>query len=126
MREKTAQFRFLGYKILKSIVQIENKENLSLEMNIEFNGKNIVNNNDLKFNLQLDSKITNEDNSILIEVSMVGLFEFDRDINEIQKKNFFETNAPAILFPYVRAYIGSLTALSGIRPIVLPTINLSK
>lgn len=126
MREKTAQFRFLGYKILKSIVQIENKENLSLEMNIEFNGNNVVNNNDLKFNLQLDSKITNEDNSILIEVSMVGLFEFDRDINEIQKKNFFETNAPAILFPYVRAYIGSLTALSGIRPIVLPTINLSK
>lgn len=126
MREKTAQFRFLGYKILKSIVQIENKEDLSLEMNIEFNGKNVVDNNDLKFNLQLDSKITNEDNSILIEVSMVGLFEFDRDINDIQKKNFFETNAPAILFPYVRAYIGSLTALSGIRPIVLPTINLSK
>ena len=38
---------------------------------------------------------------------------------------FLYLNAPAIMFPYLRAYISSLTALSGINPITLPTLNLS-
>lgn len=126
MAEKIAKFRFLGYKILKSVVEIKEEENLNQKMNIEFNGKNIIDNDSHKFNLQLDSRITNEDNSIVIEIVILGLFEFDRDLTKEQKESFFDTNAPAILFPYVRAYIGSLTALSGIKPIVLPTINLSK
>ena len=33
-------------------------------------------------------------------------------------------NAPAILFPYIRAYISNITALGGIAPIILPTLNL--
>lgn len=126
MAEKIAKFRFLGYKILKSVVEIKNEEHLNQKMNIEFNDKNIIDNENHKFNLQLDSRITNEDNSILIEISILGLFEFDRDLTKSQMDSFFNTNAPAILFPYVRAYVGSLTALSGIKPIVLPTINLSK
>ena len=126
MAEKIAKFRFLGYKILKSVVEIKEEEILNQKMNIEFNGKNIIDNDSHKFNFQLDSRITNEDNSIVIEIVILGLFEFDRDLTEGQKESFFDTNAPAILFPYVRAYIGSLTALSGIKPIVLPTINLSK
>lgn len=126
MAEKIAKFRFLGYKILKSVIEIENKEDLNQKMNVEFNGKNIIDNEDHKFNLQLDSRITNEDNSIIIEIVILGFFEFDSNLTEAQKESFFDTNAPAILFPYVRAYVGSLTSLSGIKPIVLPTINLSR
>ena len=126
MAEKIAKFRFLGYKILKSVIEIENKEDLNQKMNVEFNGKNIIDNEDHKFNLQLDSRITNEDNSIIIEIVILGFFEFDSNLTEAQKKSFFDTNAPAILFPYVRAYVGSLTSLSGIKPIILPTINLSR
>ncbi len=126
MAEKIAKFRFLGYKILKSMVEIKNEDHLNQKMNIEFNGKNIIDNDNHKFNLQLDSRITNEDNSIVIEIVILGLFEFDRDLTEGQKESFFDTNAPAILFPYVRAYVGTLTSLSGIKPIVLPTINISR
>lgn len=126
MAEKIAKFRFLGYKILKSMVEIKNEDHLNQKMNIEFNGKNIIDNDNHKFNLQLDSRITNEDNSIVIEIVILGLFEFDRDLTEGQKESFFDTNAPDILFPYVRAYVGTLTSLSGIKPIVLPTINISR
>ena len=38
---------------------------------------------------------------------------------------YFYTNAPAILFPYIRAYISTLTNLSGYKPINLPTLNLT-
>ena len=54
----------------------------------------------------------------------MGIFEFDEDLTN--KQLFFSQNAPAILFPYIRAYISALTALSGIPTITLPTLNLSK
>ena len=39
--------------------------------------------------------------------------------------NLFFVNAPALLFPYIRAYISTLTNLSGFDPINLPTLNMS-
>lgn len=39
---------------------------------------------------------------------------------------FFYTNAPALLFPYIRAYISTLTNLSGFEPINLPTLNMTQ
>ena len=49
--------------------------------------------------------------------------EFDRDLTDEQRNSFFDVNAPAILLPFVRAYISSLTSLSGFNHIILPTIN---
>ena len=39
--------------------------------------------------------------------------------------HYFAVNAPAILFPYIRAYISLLTSLSGVGTVLLPTLNLS-
>ena len=53
-------------------------------------------------------------------------FNIDTDvIEDTGYKNFIFTNAPAILFPYVRSYITSLTSLSGIKPVQLPILNIS-
>ncbi|MDY4753237.1 MAG: protein-export chaperone SecB [Prevotella sp.] len=38
--------------------------------------------------------------------------------------NFICINAPAIIFPYIRAYVSTLTSLSGIPTIIMPTINM--
>lgn len=54
-------------------------------------------------------------------------FSTDEDIdNEFKESNFVKINAPAIAFPYLRAYIGNLTLSSGFQPVVLPTINFTK
>ena len=60
-----------------------------------------------------------------IEVHAEGYFEFEQDITEVEKGIFFKTSAPAILFPYIRAYISTLSSLSGVAPVILPTLNLS-
>lgn len=60
-----------------------------------------------------------------IKVVVIGLFEFDRDVDEKLKSTFFNSSAPAILFPYVRAYVTTLTGLSGVNPVILPTLNLA-
>jgi preprotein translocase subunit SecB len=52
-----------------------------------------------------------------------GHFELDVEIEEPQKKVFVNLNAPAIMFPYVRSFITTLTSNLGTItvPIILPT-----
>lgn len=53
----------------------------------------------------------------------VGTFELDLELNDELRKMFVNTNAPAIMFPYIRSFITTLTANLGtvIGPLVIPT-----
>jgi preprotein translocase subunit SecB len=46
-------------------------------------------------------------------VIAVGIFEIDANIDPEIKKNFVNQNAPAIMFPYIRSFISTLTANIG-------------
>jgi preprotein translocase subunit SecB len=52
----------------------------------------------------------------------VGNFELEQDIDEKLKKSFVNANAPAIMFPYVRSFITTLTSNLGnvIGPLLIP------
>lgn len=54
-------------------------------------------------------------------------FKVDEDITEEFKiSDFPKINAPAIAFPYLRAYISNFTLQSGVAPVILPSINFTK
>jgi len=54
-------------------------------------------------------------------------FETDEEITEEFKNSHFpKINAPAIAYPYLRAYVSNLTLQSGVTPVMLPTINFVK
>lgn len=46
--------------------------------------------------------------------------------DSFKSSNFPKVNAPAIAFPYLRAFISNLTLQAGYKPIVLPSINFNK
>lgn len=125
MAEQVAQFRFLNYRISKSVIQIDSTDEISQQLDVEFTQASGVNEEALMYKHTLEVVISNENKSIHIEIVADGMFEFDKELTDVQKSNFFNINAPSILFPYVRAYITALTSLAGIQPIVLPTLNLS-
>lgn len=125
MEQQNAKFRFVGYKVLKSLIEIQESIKASDDMSIEFKQSQGVNVEDSKFRLVLEVNIFDENKAININVIAHGYFEFDRELNEADKGDFFNINAPAILFPYLRAYVNTLTALSGIPSVTLPTVNLS-
>ena len=72
------------------------------------------------------ANITDENKALVIKIKALGFFEFDSDLKPNDKDAFFRTSAPAILFPYVRAYITTLSSLSGVKPVILPTLNMSQ
>lgn len=53
----------------------------------------------------------------------IGNFEFENQITEDLKKVFINANAPAIMFPYIRAFVSTLTSNLGnfVGPIIIPT-----
>lgn len=120
--ENKAGLQFKGYKVKSS--KIEFNAELSGELQVGFEPKGKIINDEKVFILTLGVSVKDKSNHLKINVIIEGIFEFnDRENPNIE--NFLYLNAPAILFPYVRAYINTLTSLSGYRPILLPTLNLS-
>jgi len=119
--ENKSSFQFKGYIITKS--NFELKDGDSNELNIEVGVNGELDEKEKKFNLTMKIHVNSDDKSIDIYIESKGNFEYE-NIPEDQLNNFLFMNAPAILFPYLRAYITSLTSFSGVRPIILPTLNL--
>lgn len=124
--KKIAQFRFLNYIISETMVQINADEKPGQKLDLQFQHKAGVNEESNKMRFEFIVNVMDSKKAVNIKVATVAFFEYDSSLTEEQKKSFFMHNAPAILFPYVRAYISTLTAQSGIDTIVLPTINFSK
>lgn len=120
--EKKSSLQFIGYKVKNS--HIEFLEEDSKELKIRFEPKGVIDNETNTFSLTMKVFINDKNGHLKINVEIEGQFKLNnREDSKIE--DFLYLNAPAILFPYVRAYINTLTALSGNRPVVLPTLNLS-
>ncbi|KUF32849.1 protein-export chaperone SecB [Lysinibacillus sp. F5] len=62
-----------------------------------------------------------QDVPFAIEVSLVGFFSVEK--GKVQE---YFVNAVSVLFPYLRAHISTLTSISGIPPVTLPSVNVIK
>ena len=80
--------------------------------------------NSIDVSLSYETEATSDNNSIFtLKAEYVGRFIYDNKLTEQQIENFAKVNAPAIIFPMLRASI-SLTTLAGeVPPLVLPMIN---
>ncbi len=120
-----ANFRFVKYLIKESVLSLKDfvradEISLNVELNATVNKKDEADNSQLEIVVDMKDK----DDKFSLRLKIVGLFEADESVEQIQLNKFIAMNAPAILFPYVRAFISSLTAQAGIQPIIIPTINL--
>jgi len=126
MEQKVATFQFLGYRVVESVFnhKLDGETASHIKTDFEVEGRN--DDADSIFLLTVKTHITDDNGVLDAKVAMVGQFKYDKTVSETQRNNFFTINGPAILFPYIRAYISTLTALGGTAPIVLPTFNFAK
>jgi len=122
---KDSKFQFKGFSIVRSLIERKNNKP-SKKISLGFNPKGFINKENATFQLHLGIKIEDEGKSFNIEIEAVANYTFE-DKTELDNLNkFFYVNAPALLFPYIRAYISTLTNLSGFEPINLPTLNMAR
>ncbi len=126
MEAQVAQFSFEGYRIASASINIDPSFEKPGALNIGFNVKGLDNSKMKTFLLSIVTEINDEEGKVSCEIKLDGKFKYEGIDDPKVKKSLFETNGPAILFPYIRAYITALTSLSGIPAITLPTINFAK
>jgi len=74
-----------------------------------------------KFKILMDIHLESQDH-FSIKIFAIGEFELTGELIDSIKQNFISVNAPAIMFPYVRSFISTLTANLGFTTgtIILP------
>jgi preprotein translocase subunit SecB len=124
METSISKFQFKGYRINRSLIELDENSNFE-NLKISFAVSGLVKRVENLFILNLSVKIKNDESNLKIEVDTIANFLFEKVENIDDISSFFYNNSSAILFPYIRAYISTLTNLSGNRSITLPTMNLT-
>ncbi len=95
------------------------------------------------FNLDVGTRIPVEDNAqnfsielrtelqlkegYIVKIVYLSEFETNQPIDDdFRNSNFPKVNAPAIVFPFFRAFISTFLLNAGYEPIILPSINFTK
>ena len=120
-----AAFKLDSFSFPKATLNFENvPDNATLSVNFipmgEYNKKSGI----YKLNFTTIVKCDNTETE-LANVCCQAFFSFNAPIEPTNIPAFFYPNSLAILFPYVRAFISTVSLQSNIRPVVLPTLNLS-
>lgn len=108
------------YRITRTLVDISDSE-LDKDLNIQIKIESSKKGSD--FTVLLTVIVLNKDKTINIDTSIKGWFSCSDDSLIEKIPNFMQSEAPAILYPYLRSHISSLTSLANIAPIVLPIIS---
>lgn len=125
MSVPNASIQFLKFTVKESYISFNEISEYKIKIDLDASGK--IEKSINKFFLYLKAIISEEQGKFNITISSESIFNFDEEILEDEvSKTLFSKNAPAIVFPYIRAYIASLTALSGMPTLNLPTLNLTQ
>ncbi len=121
---KKAAFSFIHYQFEK--IEIDLNKNTSNEINISFEPKGKFDPNHSTFELIINFVAFNDKpENPFISILCKALFEFEQNIEFDDIPSYFYRNSIAIVFPYIRAFVSTVTLQANIPPLILPTMNLS-
>lgn len=94
------------------------------ENSFEINPQAVIIRSSNQFHINVEIEIVDSKNEFNLKMLCIGVFKYNTE-DEKTLLDFMSINGPAIVFPYIRSFISSYTALSGFDTITLPTLNLS-
>ncbi|WP_165958174.1 protein-export chaperone SecB [Segetibacter sp. 3557_3] len=119
-----AAIRFVNFFVKESHIILTEQGEFSIKVN--FTPKGYIFKALNQFHLELNVEVIEEANKFNIQVKTVSIFDYDQGAEIKDYTNsLFLVNAPAIAFPYIRAYVSNLTTQSGLFTVTLPTFNLT-
>lgn len=98
----------------------EDVEKSNIDVNVEKNQST-----DNEYEITLNLSIANSEEKYTVNVSIVGVFEFSENADEVTKNIIIEKNTISILFPYVRSQVTLLTSQPDIKPMIIPPLNIN-
>jgi preprotein translocase subunit SecB len=125
MKEITnASFSLSTYRINEFSYKHEEENGKKIDLDFEPSGA--YNSENGFFLLQFNFRAFYEGDGIeIVNVSLEADFKFNENIPFEEIPDFFYLNSIAIVFPYLRAFVSTLTSLANVRQVLLPVLNLS-
>lgn len=123
-----AAFRFKNYYFTKAKIEFPAQTERNLDLNVKFIPKGEFVKEDSIFKLHLEVIVSSNKDGLetnLVEVACYSEFAFSEQIKLCDIPGFFYPNSIAIIFPYIRAFISTLSLQANMNPIILPTMNLT-
>lgn len=81
-----------------------------------------------KFRITIDTSVKNKSESIVLNLQTVGVFTIVNDGDDTNNdidEHLIKVNTVAIMLPFIRSQISLLTAQPGLKPVLLPPININ-
>jgi len=72
------------------------------------------------FSLRL---IHEEVTALQLDSTFVGLFSVIEGSENMEMERFMQNHSPALMFPYIREHISTITQKAGIKPVLLAPVN---
>ncbi len=120
-----AAFKFVDYKFTEASINLGNlNENDNLTIVFSPSGVYNPKNGIYKLHLGLVA-LAEESKEIIIEVNCVADFSFITPLELADLPPYFYANTTAIIYPYIRAFVSTLSVQANYNSIVLPTLNIS-
>jgi len=126
-----SEMRLIEYKVIKINFELNEKfifkrEKITIE---PFFNRDISKIDDIHYKIQLGVKISSELNKSLVpfntEIIISSIFELV-DWEDSTRNVMAIDNATAIMFPYLRNLLSTITMNGNIPPYILPIVNVSK
>lgn len=119
---KQVSFQFVDYVIEKAEINISDR-NIGGNIKFSIDPDGYFDKEKKEFVLSLSVLIKDAEDKFSTSFMMKGFFKYESiEFEKILK--FIGTNAPAILFPYIRGFVSNITSLSGMQPVIMPTLNM--
>ncbi len=97
------------------------------ELTIDFEPNGIYNklNNFYTLQIKFTASYGETGEKDFVTIVLEANFSFDDTVKQEGIPPYFYSNSIAIVFPYVRAFVSTLSTLANIKPLILPVLNLN-
>lgn len=122
---KKAAFSLIDYSITDFSFK-EPPEDSASTISVEFDPSGIYDVENEIYYLAFKSRcFTKDPDADIVTCNMIAQFKMleVKSLEEIP--TYFYRNSIAIIFPYLRAFISTLTAQANLKPLIIPILNLS-
>ncbi len=98
-----------------------------VSLHLDFTANGIYYENEGRYELRIEFSASPDNDATInaIEIVCNAGFSFQKPIRFQDIPPFFFSNSIAIIFPYIRAFVSTLTIQANHAPIVLPTLNVT-
>lgn len=125
MKPDSAAFSFDRFRILNANIDCED---IPESIFLDFIPSGVLIESEKRFILKflfIAKRDNKKESTPFISINCEAAYVFKDSITLENIPEYFYSNSIAIVFPYIRAFVSTITLQANIKPIVLPTLNLT-